>query len=107
MDMTADAHAIHPVGAMAFGGDGPASLEISASFSSVGRTAGQWLVDVTAWEHEELVDHDNPVQCDMDRDEQLPEASWAMSPQKALRLAALLTEAAETAALFGDMPSGS
>jgi hypothetical protein len=62
------------------------------------------LVSVDIWEHEELCDRTNPVQYDADRDEQLPEASWAMSPKQALRLAALLTRAAETAILFQDAP---
>jgi hypothetical protein len=60
--------------------------------------------DIDIWEHEDLIDYDNPVQWDAENDEQLPETAWAMAPQQALKLAALITKAAEHARLFRDTP---
>ncbi len=98
------ASAFHHVGQMSFGEDGPDRLDVTCMYDDEGRFAGQWLVSVDIWEHEDLVDHDNPVQWDAERDEQLPEACWNMPPQQARKLAALIVKAAEHAELFQDMP---
>jgi len=62
-----EARPLHRVGAMSFGGDGPAAREISCSYDDDGRFAGQWLVSIDIWEHEDLIDYDNPVQWDAQR----------------------------------------
>lgn len=88
-------NSLHGVDSMEFGENGPEQLDAGCVFDD-----GEWLVDITIWEHPELVDPENPVQFDADRGEQIPEASWAMSPQRARELAALIIRAAEVAELF-------
>jgi hypothetical protein len=95
-----EADPVHHVASMEFGDDGPARLDAAVWYQHVGRRSGQWLALIEIWEHPELVDKDNPVQWDAERDEQLPEACWAMPPEQARKLAALFIKAAEHAELF-------
>jgi hypothetical protein len=97
---------LHEVSSMGFGENGPEQLDVGCTFVPEsgriidGAGPGHWLVDITIWEHSDLVDQDNPVQFDAERGEQIPEASWNMTPARARELAAMIIKAAETAELF-------
>jgi hypothetical protein len=55
---------------------------------------------VTVYPRESVVNKDDPNQWD-DQDQcVIPESSWAIPPQQARQLAAMLIKAAETAELF-------
>jgi hypothetical protein len=97
-----EATPFYPVGEMSFGEHGPDRLLVSCLYEDFGPHAGQWMVDMTIWEHTDLVDHDCRHQWDPDRDEQLPEACFGMSITQAHELIAMLTEAVEAAELFSE-----
>jgi hypothetical protein len=101
-----ETHLFHEIGVMAFNEDGPSHLEVGCSYTTAGRTAGQWLVDVEIFPRADLVDRFDPNQFDAQNGQIIPESSWAISPQQAFKLAAMLTRAAEEATLRADATAG-
>jgi hypothetical protein len=97
-----ETHLFQEIGVMAFNEDGPSHLEVGCSHTTIGRTAGRWLVDVTTYPHEDVVDKFDPDQWDAQNGQTVPESSWAISPERAFKLAAMLTRAAEEATLRTD-----
>jgi hypothetical protein len=81
---------------MTFNDDGPDRLEVSCVHSDAGSSAGQWMVSVDIYPHEDLVDKDDPNQFDAENGEIIPESAWMMPPKRALRLAALITRGPPT-----------
>jgi hypothetical protein len=92
--------AIHPLSEMGFNEDGPDRLTVGAFFDEAGLTPSQWIVDVTIYPREELVNKDDSNQWDEQDQCVIPESSWAIPPEQARRLAAMLIKAAEIAELF-------
>lgn len=95
-------HAWHDVGHLHCGDDGPERVELACSYTSTGRDAGQWMVDIEIWPHEDTIDPDDATRHDATTGEMLPESSWAMTPKQARELAALITRAVEHIELFED-----
>jgi hypothetical protein len=101
-----ETHLFHQIGVMAFDEDGPDHLEVGCSHTTTGHAAGQWLVDVEIVPRADLVDPFDPDQFDAQNGQIIPESSWAISPQQAFKLSAMLARAAEEATLRADAAAG-
>jgi len=101
--METDSGAFHEVGTVVFKDDGPSHIEVSVSRSSIGPTAGEWLVSTMIFPHPDAVDLDDPDQFDAEYGEILPESGWEMSPETAMAVSDMYRRAAEQAHLFQSM----
>jgi predicted Fe-S protein YdhL (DUF1289 family) len=104
--MEMDTGAFHEVGTVVSPDDGPSHLDVGCSRSSIGRTAGQWLVDTNIYPHAACVDVSDPDKFCAGCGRIIPESAWEMTPEQALAVADLYRRAAEQAMLFQSMESG-